>query len=283
MKRLLCFLAVILAPVAPARDLTLAELFRGDVVPLKLTLKDLDGSWRRFGVGGGEMEGAVGAAYAAMLGASVRPVYYSRGETVTVDGEPFWIAYRLRTPAVDVAGLIQRGMAGRQAPPAAEKPTPDSELALALLPVRQTGPLIEITPFDLEVELAGGDASPAAREDARDRAARASQLDGLREAAKAVLLYAQDGDKSLPPLQSAEVAAKALQPYAKDRAIFQNLTPNSALAGKKLAEVPNHGGTVLFYETKPGAGGRGVAFLDGRTERVSPARWEELRAAGKLP
>ena len=80
-----------------------------------------------------------------------------------------------------------------------------------------------------------------------------------------------------------DAAAKALEPYTKDKSIFQNLAANPALSGRKPSDIANPGTTILFYEQTPAAAGRGVVYLDAHTERVTAERWQELKKAGKLP
>ena len=131
-------LVALLATTGLAKDITFKELLTGSVAPLKLQLKDLDGTWRRCNVtgAGDSATGAVNATYAALLGMGGRNAYYTKGETVTVEGESFLVAYRISTPPIDFQALIRGGMAGRNPPPAPEKPTPESALSLALLHVR---------------------------------------------------------------------------------------------------------------------------------------------------
>jgi hypothetical protein len=278
MKHLILFLAMAITLAAQAQT-HFKDIFSGKTVPLSLKLKDLTGDWRRFTTGGAADASPAGISrtYAAILGGG-SVGYYSRGETVAADGETYLIAYRMQTKPLDVA-VITRGQ-----PPAPEKPTPDSQLLLCLLHLRTLDSFADIRPFDLEVELAGGDTSPAALEEARDKAAKASGLQNLKAIGVALLAYAQDGDKTLPPMKDADATRKALEPYCKIKDAFKDpYTPNPSLSGRKLAGIEKPGEMVAFYETKPGGETRAVLYLDGRCERVAETRWPDLKKASQIP
>jgi hypothetical protein len=172
----------------------------------------------------------------------------------------------------------------RGQPPAPEKPTPDTTLTLCLLHPRTIDAFTDIRPFDLETELAGGDTSPAALEEARDKAAKASGLQNLKAIGVALLAYAQDGDKTLPPMKDNDATRKALEPYCKIKDAFNNgYLPNPSLSGRKLADIEKPGETVAFYETKPNNDTRAVLYLDGRCERIAETKWGALKKSSQIP
>jgi len=276
MKRLLLFLALCVVLAAHAEDkTTFKDLLAGKTVPLSLKLKDLTSDWRRFTTGSGaEMPANITRV---MFGAGSGG-YYSRGETVTAEGETYLIAYRLQTKQLDVT-ILMRGQ-----PSAPEKPTPDTTLTLCLLHLRTLDSFTDIRPFDLEVELAAGDTSPTVLEEARDKAAKASGLQNLKAIGVALLAYAQDGDKTLPPMKDADATRKALEPYCKLKNAFDGTyLPNPSLSGRKLAEIEKPGEIVAFYESKPSGDTRAVLYLDGRCERIAESKWPALKKASQIP
>ena len=277
MKLLILFLAMTVAFTARA-ETNFKDLFTGKTAPLALKLKDLTADWRRFNTGGDAASPAnISRAYAAMLGGGSGG-YYSRGETISADGETYLVAYRLQTKPLDMT-VMMRGQ-----PPAPEKPTPDSALTLCLLHLRTLDSFTDIRPFDLELELAGGDSSPTALEEARDKAAKASGLQNLKAIGVAMLAYAQDGDKTLPPMKDADATRKALEPYCKIKDAFKDpYQPNPTLSGRKVADIEKPGETVAFYEAKPSGDTRAVLYLDGRCERIAETKWPDLKKASQIP
>ncbi len=285
MKPILMMLLALATTVSAREEpVSFKELLSGKTVPLTLKLKDLNGDWRRVSVGGATEAANPIRAYTALLGLGAGGnSYYTKGDTVTIEGETYFIAYRVQTKLMDYAALMRGGMRPDQMPKP-EPPTPDSLLTLSLVHLRDAGSLNDIRPFDLETELTGGDTSPAALEEAREKAAQATGLQNLRAIGVALLAYARDGDKSLPPMQDAAAAKKALQPYTKDDSVFTPPSqPNPSLSGKKLANFPKPEETVAFYENKPTNDTRGVLFLDGHTERIAETKWPALKKISNIP
>ena len=281
-------LAVVRADAAGAKAEGLKDLLSGTPFPLALQLKDLNSEWRRINVANAGDPAGLPRAYAAMLGgAAGGGVFYTKGETVNVEGQSYLIAYRLQTKPIDWQAMMRGGFGNK--PPEPEKPTPESTVVLSLLHLATAGSISDIRPFNLEVELAGGDSSPAAIEEARDQAAKAAGLQDLRDLGQALLAYAKDGDKSLPPMKDAESARKALEPYVKNKETLARAEgkdlyqPNPALSGRKFAEIEKPGDVVAFYESKPANDSRGVLYLDGRVERIAESKWRELKKAAKIP
>ncbi len=193
MKRL-ASAALFLALAAPAlgQGMDFQQLLSGKEVPNALKLKDLNGDWRHLTIGTtdaakgglGDMMGPLMQAgmmadkgkgkedpAAAMLGMSFfsalfggggesqKPVYYTKGQTVTVGGETFLLAYRYQKPAVNFMQLAMESDktgkdpdAGKMA--AAGKLTPDSALTLSLINVKTITTLADIRPFDIDQEIA---------------------------------------------------------------------------------------------------------------------------------
>jgi hypothetical protein len=262
--------------VAAHAETDFKDLLAGKTVPLSLKLKDLTSDWRRFTTVGADTVSPANITRLMFGGAAGG--YYSRGETVTAAGESYLVAYRLQTKPLD-ATVFTRGQ-----PPTPEKPTLDSVLSLCLLHLRTLDSFTDIRPFDLEVELAGGDTSPAALEEARDKAAKATGLQNLKAIGVALLAYAQDGDKTLPPMKDADATRKALEPYCKIKGVFDGAyLPNPTLSGRKLAGIEKPGEIVIFYEAKPAGEARAVLYLDGRCERIAESNWPALKKASQIP
>lgn len=265
------------------------DLLSGARIPLTLQLKDLNSEWRRITVANAGDASSVQRMYAAMMGTASGSggALYTKGDTVTAEGETYLIAYRVQTKPIDLQAMARVRMG--QQPIEPERPTPESALALALLHLRTAGSITEIRPFNLEAELAGGDTSAAAIEEARDKAAKAAGLQNLRDVGQALLAYAKDGDKTFPPMKDAESARKALEPYAKNKDAFTPpegkdlYQPNPSLSGKKLADIAKPEEVVAFYEAKPANDTRGVLYLDGRVERIAENKWAALKKASGIP
>lgn len=293
MKPLL-FLVALLVAVShlSAETVTIKDALAGKVAPLAMKLGDLNRDWYRVNIGAKaspDVTGGAGRAYLSLMlgGAMGDSACYTRGDTVTVDGESFLIAYRLVTKPLDMTALMRGG--GPNAMPAPEKPTPDSPLSLSLVHLRNVEGLSGIRPFDLEAELTGGDTSDAAVEEAREAAAKARGLQNLRQIGLALIAYAQDGDKTLPAMKDAETTRKALEPYCKAKNVFTSpdtkelYVPNASLSGKKLADITGRENIVAYYDSQPINGSRGVVFLDGHTERVSDDKWTALKKSSQIP
>lgn len=289
MKQILLFLALTTAFVVFAEDKTnFKDLFGGKTISLTIKLKDLTGEWRCMNVSGlADSTANSQRNYLAMLaGGGAGGGFYTRGDTVNADGETYLIAYRMQVKPISVNVLM---MARAPQPPTVEKLTPESVLTLSLLHLRTVDGFSDIRPFDLETELAGGDASPAAVEEAREKAAKATGLQNLRAIGVALLAYAQDGDKTLPPMKDAAATRKALEPYCKLKDAFVSpdskefYAANPSLDGRKLADIANAAEIAAFYEAKPAGDTRAVLFLDGHTARVPETKWAAVKKASQIP
>ena len=136
-------------------------------VPLSMKLGDLNGNWRRMTITGSVDLGTVTQMFTALLGSAGVGVYYTRGQSLTLGNTTYLVAYRTQPKVFDITNLIQMGqnaaLSGK--PPAAEKLTADTPLALTLLNLQSAGSLTDIKPFDLTTELAGSAAAVKAFND----------------------------------------------------------------------------------------------------------------------
>jgi hypothetical protein len=260
------------------------EIIKGAKVPLKVTMKDLTGgAWRRMTVSGaGGLAGPDASPMVTFITSILQgpdaSAYFTRGETVTVDGQKFLVAYRVKPKPIDFEMLDRSAD-----PPKPDPLKPDTELTLSLLNLSATNSFEDIRPFDWATE----QAAIQARE-AEERKTRS--VSNLKQLALGVLMYVQDYDEVLPPMQTPEKAQEVIQPYVKNLETFRDpvtgaaYIPNPTLSQKKVAHIANPADFVLYFEPKPAPDGtRGVAFLDGSVKRIKEEDWPRHVRASKIP
>ncbi len=140
-----------------------------------------------------------------------------------------------------------------------------------------------------------------------------SSVNQLKQIGLALLMYAQDYDEMLPPMQNAATVKRALLPYVRgNEAVFadplthQPYQPNPSLSGRRRmsfsvgggrdsrgkripprsyrADIPGPAAQVVaFYEASPAPDGtRAVLFLDGHVQVIPEAEWPRLKRASKI-
>ncbi len=262
----------------------LGALLSGHVLPLSRKLKDLDGTWRRFSLGGGDQ--SITSAMYGLPGT----VYYTTGQTVSAQGESYLVAY---SPEVKM-GSLQLMMTGRSEG-TTEQVGGETPVRLALLNLRTMGSLVDIRPFSLQAEVASfsealsslrsisSQMSVGDEEESGD-----ASLANLKNIALAAEMYMADYD-TLPPMANAEEFRAALDEYVMNAEVFKDpesgafYAVNASLSGKAVSALGDPSGTVLVYQAEPGKDGqRGVGFLDGRAKKVTEAEWEKLKAASGI-
>jgi prepilin-type processing-associated H-X9-DG protein len=270
--------------VARADNANLKELLSGKQVPLALKLKDLDGSWRRTRVSSPDSNALLGM-YAQIMGGSGGGVYYTKGETVVLDGLTFIIAYQHLTKPVDTTALFRGGT-----PPETEPLTPESPLALALIQLRTAGTLGDIRPFNLDEEIAEQAGVRQAVEGAQDRNVNLNSVNNLKQIGIGLAMYTDDNNKKYPDLSDSQSMKKALARYITNEKVFVHpktgkpFQPNSSLSGKEAGWPNPPADLVVVYEDEPAENGtRAVLFGDGHVERVSETRWQELKKTSNIP
>ncbi|MCJ7822280.1 MAG: hypothetical protein MUQ26_04240, partial [Armatimonadetes bacterium] len=114
-------------------------------------------------------------------------------------------------------------------------------------------------------------------------------LSNLKNLALAVQMFLADNEDVMPDMTDALAVLEELGDYVKNDEVFfrpdtgQAYGVNTSLSQKRLADVADVSNTAVFYEEEPGDDGtRGVAFLDGHAARVSPAQWEDIKAASGI-
>jgi hypothetical protein len=279
----IAMLILIAAVAAQAQTASLEGVLHGKEFPLTLKLKDLDASWRRLTAHTGTEALNPATMYRAMYGGGTGAgVYFTKGQTTTVAGETYLVAYRIVVKPLEMAQLNAL-MRGGGPPPEPEKPTATSPLALALLNLRMAGSFTDIRAFDLEVELGGE------TEDKAGDGSGETSVKNLRQIGVALLSYLGER-RVLPVLTDAKVAREELVLYVRNQEVFTQpgtqkpYLPNPALSGKKPSDFEKPEKTVVFYEAAPaGDGTRGVLYLDGRAERIAEQQWKKLKELSQLP
>ncbi len=274
---LLCGLLTLPAPAAlaqtpPSGDF--ASVLSGSSRPLTMKIKDLDDTWRQVSiskVGGADL---LSLFTAGTRGAApTLDQYYTHGETTTVGGETYLVAYRYALKLSDM---------NSSSTDTAPQITPDTTLTLSLINVRQIASLDGIQPFvPVSAVQAQADAT---------KNAEAQSVTNLKQIGLGMVQYVQDNDEKYPPMQSAAIAQKAIYPYIKSDAIFLNPAThepyrvNTSLSNQSLAVLDNPSNFVQYYEADAAADGlRAVLFADGHVKRLPDAEWRRLLAASHLP
>lgn len=256
-----------------------ASAVSGTPLPLSLKLKDLNGNWRTFSSSdaGNQVQ-----SYMAMMSGSSHDTYYTKGETQTLGGELYLIAYHQKL-LLDMAGMMRGGPSHG---PVRSVMTPDTELSLCLLNLHTAGSLNDIQPFSLQEALLPPPTPPAPV----IASAAESSVSNLKQLGLGLIQYVQDHDEVLPPMQSASAAKAALFPYIKSDSIFEQppshtfYRPNASLSRRKLATFNSPASMVAYFETSPQADGtRAVLFLDGHVKRLEDPEWQNLRSASHVP
>ncbi|MEZ5278419.1 MAG: hypothetical protein R3F07_18700 [Opitutaceae bacterium] len=131
---------------------------------MSLKLGELGSDWRRFTIHtAGNANSNVSVSVTGSGGSSASSQnnvaditgsrsYYTKGQTETVAGRIYLVAYRLPGNALDLSGLIQ-ALAAKK-PPIPAVLTSGTMLSLCLLDLNTLGNLEEIRAFDLKGEIA---------------------------------------------------------------------------------------------------------------------------------
>ncbi len=273
----------------------------GKVAPFTRQVKDLDGSYLRFALP--YMSGSGWLGSMSRYGGEAPPAY-TQGQTVTIGGEVYLIAYAVESKGGDASGL----MYGRPNPnaPDPEPVTANSTLSLVLLGQRSFAALGKVRPFDLTTELADYQRYLTSyQEMMATRSAMNSPTmvsaapppddpkgasGTLKNVAMALDMFTGDHDGVLPPMDKAESFREALDDYIESADMFRDPETgeayglNASLSGKKLTEIQDPAKTIAVYQVNHGRDGkRGVVFLDFSVTRVTEAEWTDLKAKSNIP
>lgn len=269
-------LSVLLLYKADAQDAADADLkvvLSDTSVPLSIRMKDIDGNWRRFSVTGTSASSmkwqVMGAAAGVEFG-----VHFTRGQTVTIGDQTFLIAYRFQ-PQIDARFFNWHGHGD---PPRPRKPSDLTELSLSLLNLRTTGSLNDLRPFNPSTDMENTEQ------------ANAASVRTLTQLGQGVMRYLR-ARGSLPRLRNPIPwdAGRVFYPYVGDERLYMHPSTqemyryNEVLGGKKIVHIKDRQSMAIFYEATPGGDGtRGVLFLDGHVERLTPDRWRTIMKASKI-
>ncbi|MDQ2798090.1 MAG: hypothetical protein M3Y13_00420 [Armatimonadota bacterium] len=117
----------------------------------------------------------------------------------------------------------------------------------------------------------------------------------LRTVARAMLLYADKHGGTLPPLQNVDAFKQAVLPYIDvpkqswtqfasrvDHVPYQT---NSALSGKKMADIPAPERQIILYQDQARGlwGQRWVLFLNGQPRLIDGKNWPHVKQVARLP
>ncbi len=266
------------APAFSPSDMAWKNVMSGSIVPLTIKGRDLNASWRSFTVSEGNdltrlMLGAYGFAGSNAL--------YSRGDEISVTGETYLVAYRLKAAPLDLNSMSSPGYAEKMMQDMTLKA--DSTLQLSLLNVRMTSAFNQMQTFNPAVFNASSPLNSIFTK-ARQAAQNSSSSSNMKQVMFAILQYTQDYDEKDPPMQSMYVLKKAILPYVRNEEIFRQpstktfYVPNAALSKKPLAKIAEPSRTAAIYEAQPDSNGiRAVAFADGHVKRITPAEWTKIK------
>jgi prepilin-type processing-associated H-X9-DG protein len=263
MKRMLV-LALALCALAPlwAQEATFADLIAGKAAALTIKAKALGPGWIRLRTGSQPGMDDISRAFSAMLGGAGLGVYYTKGQTVTLEGEKFLVAYSMPLPP-------NEGEPGERLK--VEPLTENSDLMLSLLKVKTLGSLLDIAPVD-----AGKEIKTAAA--AAEQALITTSTNNMRQLVTAVLMFSQDHDELMPTANEWNEVLKMIPTEARTQPRFNvPYAYNTAVAGFALGEFDDPTGTVVAYEANAWTNGKVVVgFLDGHVEVVPTDRLKAL-------
>ncbi len=255
----LCLAVSALASAETAPEAALRDALKGAVAPLSLTAKQLDATWVTF-IPSGVWDASRLVSMLASEGQGL--AYYTTGQTVSLQGETYLVAYRRERSEDD----------NEHYPPGDEPPlTPETKLCLSLLNLQQMGHLGDIRAFDPQTLV-----EKPSRRDAELK----ESVDNLKRLGLAVAMYSQDYDETMPPLATPGTARRALEPYVKSTAVFTQpgvdrpYRTNPLLSGRKMAHISNPAEMIVFFEAEPAPDGTiGAVYMDGHARRLPWYEW----------
>ena len=266
------------APTGENKPVTFVDLLGGKTFPLSLKVKELTGEWRRFTTSNmsSGMETFIMMAATEGRGMPGSTVFYTRGQTITLNTETFLIAYQQETKPFDLRQVMEENEF-----PAPESLTPDTTLNLVLLNLRNISNILDIKPFKLKDELAVNTERQAVLDRAREKDLRSQSACNLRQCILAVLMYAKGQNNTLPPLNDLNQLIADLPEYMKSNwkhpLTGELYIANAKIGGKPVDDFEKTQDVVVFYEgTNWSDGKRLIAFLDGHVLLLLEAYVNEL-------
>jgi hypothetical protein len=112
---------------------TLSEILTGKTVPNTVKIRDLNPEWRALATSGQfEFGNTIQMMVSSFTGGAFSPSYYTKGQTISLAGETYMVAYSLQEQP--------------------EKITGETTLGLSLLNIKTIGSLNNIRSFNLATE-----------------------------------------------------------------------------------------------------------------------------------
>lgn len=281
----------------PSRPMSyaVAEL-PDDYKPFRITLQGesngFDSAFWRLALMGvpGDGPGANRMSFLTLMQFST--VAWSKGETTMSMGHEFLITYQIDSAFETL--LAPPGLVG-------VKPRLN-QVAVRVNAIQSISPLDSVTKADLLKSLTAsmvapdgneGRAEPTTADDPsespldepRPASTDTASLQNIKQAALALMMYANDFDDVMPYVQSSRSAYSIVVPYSRNSAVFftadsppRMFRLNMALAGVHTPQVPRPDRTVLLYDPELRRDGRRtVAMLDGSARAVDAAEWNILK------
>jgi hypothetical protein len=139
MRQVLIGLTIAVATIVTTIDLSLAaepnlnEILAGKTVPNTIELKDFTPQWRGLSTSGQfEIGNNFQTMFASFFGGSLNASYYTKGQTISLAGETYLVAYSLQEQP--------------------DKISTNTKLTLSLLNLKTIGSLTNIRSFNLATE-----------------------------------------------------------------------------------------------------------------------------------
>lgn len=309
-----------------AQSIGIGDLLQGDRFKPTLKFSEVDASYkalkiRTVGASGGEgmMGGGMGMmmmVFGAMAGqggsgnegmgmlmlGSLSDLYWSKGETASVMGHDYLVAYKLEIGLRKDADL--QGMS--EVPPVAARlrltllrndmiasvaPEPDTDIK-SIMKILDDSKIPYDEPLILldQNETVNAAILAPVFSQAKESAKRTATLSNAKQLALGMLLYESDYDDIAPYAQSTATVKYVIDPYLKNREVWKSLNPNggeflfnTSLGGVNTSEIPHPADTPLFFERNAWPdGSRVVAFADGHAKVLTPDEWKKLQPTLKL-
>lgn len=322
----LCSALVILLPSVLGAAQGVGGLVQGDQFPPTLKFADVDSSYkavkiRTVGSSGGDgmMGGGMGMMmmmFGAMAGqggggdeglgmlllGSLSDLYWSKGQTTSVMGHDYLVAYRLEIGLRP--GAKEQGMS--DVPPigarlrltllrndliASLAPEPDTDIK-AVMKILDDAKIpydAPVIPLDQDEAVTTAILAPVFSQ-AKESAKRTATLSNAKQLALGMLMYQTDYDDIAPYAQSTAAVKYVTEPYLKNNDLWKSQNPNGgeflfnmALAGVEQTEIPEPAETPMFFEKNAWPDGkRVVAFADGHAKVLTAEEWKSLQPMLKL-
>jgi hypothetical protein len=130
-------IATVAIPIAThpsiAAEPTLSEILAGKTIPNTVKLKELTPEWRSISTNGQfELGSSIQSLFTSFTGMSLFGSYYTKGQTISLAGESYIVAYSLQEKPERITG--------------------ETLLGLSLLNLKTIGSLTNIHSFNLEKE-----------------------------------------------------------------------------------------------------------------------------------